>query len=155
MAQVDPALVEIFRRLVAGELRWPLYLHGPAGSGKTSAALALCDVIETAIHCTADGICDLEMSGDRGQAASNWAAIRDKHLAVLDEIGARSTVADLHFSLAKKFCDLREQHAQRVAVYISNVRPQAIRTLYDDRVFSRMTAGTIFHLEGRDRRCAQ
>lgn len=155
MSKVNPALVEALKRLVGGELRWPLFLHGPAGTGKSSAVLATCDYMLTACYSTVDEACDAEMANDKGPAQVFWSAVREKHLAVLDEVGARATVGDLHFSVVKKFADLRELYAQRAAIYVSNVAPRSITSIYDDRIASRLLAGTVFHLDGADRRCSR
>ena len=152
MSAVDADLVAVCKLLVNGQARWPLFLHGPCGSGKTSAALALCDIARSAVYSTADAACDKVMQAEPADIAAFWRQVAEKDLAVLDELGARQTVGDLHFSTVKKFCDLRETEAHRVAVYVSNVGPKTIASLYDDRIASRILAGTIFNLGGRDRR---
>jgi hypothetical protein len=151
MALVPTPLITLFRQLLAGNARWPLYLHGPAGGGKTCAALALCDWVETATYVTTEDLAAAQMS-DRG---ADWQAVQTKGLAVLDELGERERVGDLQHTVVKKFADLREVYAGRVAIYISNLRPSQLPSLYDDRVCSRILSGTRFELAGEDRRCTQ
>jgi hypothetical protein len=147
--RVDANLLALLRRLVSGQAEWPLYLFGAPGRGKTSAALALADVVETAVHATCDGLADATMSGNDGTL---WERVRTKHLAILDELGARERVTDLGYSTVKRFLDLREQQAGRVAIYIANVEPESIAGLYDDRIASRLLCGVVFKLDGDDRR---
>jgi chromosomal replication initiation ATPase DnaA len=147
--RLDPKLLALMRRLAAGESPWPLYLHGAPGRGKTCAALAMADVIETAMFTTCEDLTDGVM-GDN--ATAMWESVRVKHLAILDELGARERMNDLHYSAVKRFADLREQHAGRVAIYIGNVTPEELPGLYDDRLASRILCGMVYRLEGDDRR---
>jgi hypothetical protein len=39
-----------------------------------------------------------------------------------------------------------------VAIYISNLEPEAIARVYDDRIASRLLCGTWYKLDGEDRR---
>jgi DNA replication protein DnaC len=140
--------VQLLRRLVTGKARWPLYLHGPAGSGKTLAALCLCDVTIQAVYQTVEQISDVVFQPGEWI----WRAARERELCVLDELGARQNVTDPHYQAVKKFADARELYANRVAVYISNLRPKELVKVYDDRIASRMLCGELFCLEGEDRR---
>lgn len=145
-AQVDAMLWSRFGELVRGVKRWPLLLHGPAGTGKTAASLALCDVAATASMATVDELCTRVMQGGE---ADLWEWIASKDLAVLDELGCRTTVNDLHYTVVKAFCDAREH---RPTVYITNLSPRELRDLYDERIHSRIACGSWFHLDGPDRR---
>ncbi len=149
-AQVDQGLVQLLRRLVTGQARWPLYLHGPAGSGKTLAALCLCDVTIQAVYQTVEQISDVVFQPGEWI----WRAAKERELCVLDELGAREKVTDPHYQAVKKFADARELYANRVAVYISNLRPKELVAVYDDRIGSRMLCGELFCLGGVDRRRA-
>jgi hypothetical protein len=73
-------------------------------------------------------------------------------LAILDELGTRQKTTDLHYQALKTFCDDREFSYFRVAIYISNLEPQAIASVYDDRIASRVLCGTWFRLDSQDRR---
>jgi hypothetical protein len=155
MAEVDNALVDTFRRLAEGRAPWPLYLFGLAGSGKTSAALALADITRSAAYWTVEGLCSAVLESNPAEMNAAWEAIESKDLAVLDELGARERIGDLHYSAVKRFADAREIHGGRRAIYISNARPEQLVQLYDDRVISRLLCGTKFELTGRDRRVAR
>ena len=61
MSQVDPRLVAVFRKLIAGEAAWPLFVHGDVGTGKTLAALSLADFATTASYWTVESPCDCIM----------------------------------------------------------------------------------------------
>jgi len=152
---VDSGLLEVFRALVTGQALWPLYLHGPTGAGKTMAALCLCDVAETAAYWAVEDLCDFVMRESPVEVQGEFQRIAEKGLAVLDELGQRGTVGDLHYSAVKKFADARELHASRVAIYMSNLGPKAFAELYDDRIWSRVLCGTRYELAGEDRRAAR
>lgn len=134
---------------MSGRAAWPLFLHGPAGTGKTCAALCVCDRVEYAQFWTPEELADGIVRGGMDDA---WRRLRECDLAVLDELGARERVGDLHYQAVKRFADCREENGRRVAVYVSNVRPERISDLYDDRVASRLLCGTWFELAGKDRR---
>jgi len=151
MKMVNESLVQVFRDLVAGKERWPLFLHGPVGTGKTSAALCLADWCDTATIVTPDRLCDITK---RDNAETEWDFIARKELAILDELGTR-TVNEFHYSVVKRFLDEREEHAGRVGIYISNIKPSDVSTLYDDRIASRLLCGTRVELSGKDRRVAR
>jgi len=121
MCRVDQTLVATFRKLAAGKAPWPLYLHGPVGTGKTMAALALCDFADSAAYYTVDGLCSLIVAGSPEAVAEEWSQMEGKALVVLDEIGEREKVGDLHYSAVKQMLDTRDLHAERIAIYISNL----------------------------------
>ncbi len=150
--RIDEKLVELFRRLVTGKAAWPIYLYGPVGSGKTRAALCLCDIADTAVYATVEGMASFTMRNDADTVEGEWERIEGKSLAILDELGERERVGDLHYTTVKRFADCREAHADRIAIYISNLEPGALATVYDDRIASRLLAGTAFELSGEDRR---
>ena len=77
LADVDAGLLGTLRGLCAGKLRWPLFLHGTVGTGKTCAALALCDVVRRAAYCTAEDAADWIMNG------GSWDWVRDADLRCL------------------------------------------------------------------------
>ncbi len=157
MAQVDQALVSTFRKLAGGAQPWPLFLFGPTGAGKTLAALSLCDHARTASYHTAEGLCDttIELKYRPDELRDLWETIATKDLVVLDEIGIRGQASDFAYTTLKRLADAREMHAGRVAIYISNLPPREVATLYDDRICSRLLCGTRFELKGRDRRFPQ
>jgi DNA replication protein DnaC len=151
MSLVDERLRECFRELVAGKRPWPLYLHGPAGTGKTRAILALCDFVADASYTTLQEACDTVMAG--GQRA--WKAPLFGNVPALfamDEIGTRFKVGDLEFSTILEAWEHRERRALGVAIWCSNLTPGDLNRTYDNRVASRLLSGTVFLLDGPDRR---
>lgn len=151
MNQVDRRLVDVFRQLVAGEAPWPLLLHGAVGTGKTRAALCLADFADTAAYHSVDSLADFTMQRQPGEVAAEWERLAGKALVILDELAQRRT-NELTYSVVKRMLDEREFHAGNIAIYITNLEPAALAEVFDDRVFSRLTAGTVFHLNGPDRR---
>lgn len=152
---VQPQLLDVFDRLVTGRLDWPLYLYGNVGRGKTAAALSLCDITTTACYWIAEGLAAFFLSHSPAEIDGEVDVIAGKALAVLDELGVRANSGDLGRSVVQRFADAREMHAGRVAIYCSNLTPAELAEVYDDRIASRLCSGTIFELQGRDRRRAQ
>jgi predicted ATPase len=181
LAEVPQALRDVFRGLVSGQLPWPLYLWGPAGTGKTSAALVLLD------HCGpadspgswADDVRDwmvgyvevrhlprVKIGADQGRfqwsrggnaGDVSWPMLRRalsaSPLVVFDEIGVGRDVSDFRLDTLIEVLNLRADDPVRPFVVTSNLKPSDIeRTVYDDRVASRILAGTIFKFDGADRR---
>ena len=81
-----------------------------------------------------------------------WRKIQEKHLVVLDDIGAREKMNEVHYQAVRRFADERETHHNRVAIYTSNIDPDGIADIYGDRIASRLLCGTVFRLDGPDRR---
>lgn len=147
------------RGLVKGELPWPLFIYGPPGCGKSSAALLLLDYAG-GFYFTAQGLSeDLILSGkgqlrypgsDRPlQQKALWLELGTTGLVVLDELAARSRASDHHYDAVKRAIDTREN---KPLVGISNLGLDGIVQVYDDRIASRLAAGTIVHLKGEDLR---
>jgi DNA replication protein DnaC len=147
---VDVALLHTFRELVTGNARWPLLLWGPTGTGKTYAALCLTDFCPDVVLVEADRLTKIGWDPDDFV----WQRVRDCELLVVDEVGARTGSANYTAptDAMERCADLRERHAGRVAVYITNQRPEDLAALYGDRTASRMLCGTVFQLGGDDRR---
>lgn len=141
---VEP-LRRVLIELAVGRRPWPLYLHGPVGHGKTRAVLAFCDRVAYARYWTVDGVMSDIIARD-----PPWGTLRTD-LAVLDELGLPrpGNAAEFDYSAVKQFCDWREC---RPAIYLSNHNSDEIWRLYDPRVQSRLTSGTVYDLVDRDRR---
>ncbi|MBL8825374.1 MAG: hypothetical protein JNM18_00215 [Planctomycetaceae bacterium] len=149
---VNPALLDVLYRLVSGRLDWPLLIHGNVGRGKTAAALALCDIMPTACYWTAETLGSFVLGHEPAEVENEFRVIGEKSLGILDELGARANAGDLGRSVVQRFADAREMQAGRVAVYISNLTPAELARVLDDRIVSRIACGTIFRLDGNDRR---
>ena len=150
---ISPDLRKALVELATGKAKWPLFLYGPTGRGKTTAALAFCDRVYAHDYRTVEELCDATMDKENPSIAfAMWQSVECASLATLDEIGCRERVGELHYSCVKKFTDFRDLKKKRVAIYISNVEPGDIDSLYDNRIASRMLCGTLIHLQGQDRR---
>jgi DNA replication protein DnaC len=159
IAQIPKLAREAIRHLAAGESPWPLVLTGSAGTGKTCAALCMLDhagglyftaaeLCETIIR-AGKGMVTLRESGRTLCPESLWSELASTRLVVLDEIGARERVSDFAYDVTKRVLDEREG---KPLVVISNLGIEALTQIYDDRVSSRLAAGTGVVIEGDDRR---
>lgn len=176
IAEIAPGLRTTIRAMIAGESPWPLMLHGNAGTGKSCAMLCLLDYAGGEYH-TVSGLCQMmnraalgnysvDETGTRSGVIEGhkdyvhkrtvvlyphqiWARIAKAPLIVLDEIGCRSNVSDAHYEAVKEMIDIR--HRKPLAV-LSNLSLEALGKLYDDRIVSRLSAGTVVELAGADRR---
>jgi DNA replication protein DnaC len=152
-------VADTLRLLRTGSQPWPLFMHGPAGTGKTCAAMAFLDWIagDRCYYVLPTLLTDLIDAGHRllfdgrGEPVSPrmlWCAWRSAAIACLDEIGCRDKASDFHYETLKECID----HRRGPAIYISNLPPAAIAAIYDDRIASRLCAGTVLHVGGKDRR---
>lgn len=149
---VDAELQRVFRNLCLGKIRWPLLIWGDTGRGKTAAILAMCDITVDAAFRTMDGF--IESLLGVGTAGSWWETIQERELLVVDELLGRDEVRSVEVDAIKKVLDIREQYRQRVGVYVTNHPPGRLRArdMYGERMYSRLTCGTVFELTGSDRR---
>lgn len=146
--KLDIELRKTFLDLCNGMTRWPLYLYGDAGRGKTLAGLCFCDAMRDAAFMEVEGLCE----AIKYREDYHWTAVRERQFIVLDELAGTDQVTGLEYQAVKRFADLRESWGNRVAVYITNHPPEHIKHLFDRRIHSRITCGTVFLLEGPDRR---
>lgn len=172
LANVDKSLVNAVRPLVQGKEPWPLFLHGPAGVGKTYAALCMLDHLDRERLGQGDWIggeyylfaslCSDLIAANLGTLTWShegrggdttptmiWKWVRTRGLAVLDEVGARVKASDFQNETIQRWLDERQGQP---AIVISNVGPDGMRRAYDDPICSRMFAGTTIDLAGIDRR---
>jgi hypothetical protein len=162
VGQIPPPLRAAIRALVGGKSPWPLLLHGPAGTGKTCAALALLDhgggeyftawgLAEAAIQSQQGRMrrCDGAGDGYTVYPDEFWRQVGEEPLVVLDELGCRERVSDHHYECVRRLLDER---IGLPLVAISNLPLSRLAQVYDDRVASRLGAGTVVGLGGEDRR---
>src|SRR5262249_54749715 len=154
--KIAPTIREAVRQTVSGEWPWPLVLCGPAGTGKTCAALCLLDHAGGGFYYTAQGLCEEVIRAQQGRLFTPqtgravppeelWRELGGCALVVLDELGARQAVSDFHYETVKRLLDEREGMP---LVVISNLDPKQLLRVYDDRIVSRLAAGTVVRLEG-------
>lgn len=150
MGGVHRDLREVFRQLVGGVRRWPLFLFGEPGNGKTAAALTLCDWAANRRYTTVADVVDEAYNREHWI----WRDSREADcLWVVDEFGqAVGEASDRHFEAVKKLVDARELYGNRIAIYISNLVPKKLLQIYDARVVDRITCGEVFELRGPSRR---
>jgi DNA replication protein DnaC len=161
MAAVDKTLREALRATSFAEMPWPLFIHGPAGTGKTCAALCLLDHAGGA-YFTVASLCQEVIDSQLGrlhwchEGRSGtlwpymfWRKVRGEPLVVLDELGCRDNVSDHGYETIKQLLDERQG---RPLIAISNHSLQTLEKIYDDRIASRLAAGTVVELQGADRR---
>jgi predicted ATPase len=180
---VRPDLLETLRGLVAGQLPWPLYLWGDPGTGKTSAALALLDLVgpepvggkrPDVIRDWAAGFVEVRhlpricigadqlrfqwsrdgLSGDVTRESLDR-ALATAPLFVFDELGVAREASDFRLDLLLDVLGSRCDDPVKPFVVTSNRSPEEIeQKVYDGRVASRVLCGTVFNLNGPDRRFA-
>ena len=151
---IDQRLLAMFEQLATGQARWPLFLHSKPGAGKTRAGLWFCDIARSAVFYTVESLIERILANSPAENIAMWDGIGRAGLGVLDEIGTRSRITDLGYSAVQRFADERELHGERRTVFISNLAPDAIGDLYDDRTASRLLSGTHFELKRNDQRFA-
>jgi DNA replication protein DnaC len=169
------------QELIAGRAPWPLYLHGPAGTGKTSAALAMLDACGPApakLRCSSPILNDwfagfldtrnlprLKIGCDKGRfqwrrgadsGDLSWEmlarAAQKAPVFALDEIGLAREASDFSREILIEVLNWRCNDPVRPVVVTSNRDPDELAAAYDERVASRILCGTVFHLGGPDRR---
>lgn len=148
---VDPRLRELFAELAAAKKRWPLYLWGGVGTGKTWAVKLFSERVELGrCYWTVDQLMDLVGSETGGPW--HWILGFGFSLVVLDELGlprCSQAAQNYDYDCVKRFLDWR---GSRPAIYVSNHPLEAIDKLYDARIRSRLGVGTVYELTGHDRR---
>ncbi len=146
-----------------GNAPWPLYFFGPPGRGKTMAALCLLDrcYLPYLYHAT-KSLRDLIIVAQYNQQTREypygihendvWRSIRQANIVVLDELGVSEKVSDHHYETVVGVLDAREF---KPLVIISNVTPDELKRVYDNRVWSRACCGVLVDFSGYpDRRIA-
>ncbi len=162
LGQIPDHARKAIRSCLAGDSDWPLFLHGPAGTGKTCAALCILDH-SGGEYFTVTDLCEKLNQSAMGRLEWNregrggviWPdAFRRIYLdqpplLVLDELGLRDTVSDAHYESVYRAVELR---ARRPFVAISNHPLERLEKIYDARTVSRLGAGTVVEFSGIDRR---
>jgi len=154
---VNDSLLAVFRKLCKGELCWPLVLNGPTGSGKTCASLALIDHVLSGEFLTeAQFYENLNARRDGGGLQDLWRQITKAELFVMDEFKVRSNPTAFQFESILRFLETRTARPTIITMNTgfdtSGKLLTDIARVYDDRIASRLSAGTIFFLKGDDLR---
>ena len=129
----------------SGALPWPLTLAGPVGCGKTCAALCMWDEVTdgTRIFRTVTDLADkfhhAKMT-DAGEVLVMWEYLTAAKLVVLDDLGARSPSEMTN----EMVLSLLMRRIARPTVVTTNLTSlDQITRMYDDRITSRLSAGTV------------
>lgn len=138
-------------RLADGLSPWPLFLYGSAGTGKTYAVRALLQYVPLSSYVMLERFFKEKMTSDYDDWNDRISSLSRNNLAVLDEIAMQTKSPDLLSAALQEFADARENKA---AIYVSNYTPEMLAEHFGDRCASRILRGTVFHLQGDDRRFA-
>lgn len=141
---MSPGLRKLLTQLAIGACDWPLYIWGSTGRGKTCAAIALANMTADSLYVGCEKLCE-EVYNEHIW----WQRLAECNLAIIDELGLRPAQDQRAYLAIKRAADLRE-HKQ--TIWISNHGPEALKRLFDDRIYSRLVCGTSIQLTGNDRR---
>lgn len=131
--------------------RFPIYIYGPAGTGKTGIAAVLFRIATSAIWRRADTfLLDLSTGRSDGKYRQEIDKIESTHVLVLDDLGLRKPSEGMFHMLF----DILERRKAKMTVITSNHSPEQLRDVVfeDERIFSRLLAGTTLACDGEDRR---
>lgn len=164
---------QTIREASATGIKWPLYLVGNPGTGKTCAGLCIADYCpgawwvewpefwrfvndvnfrraETEIR----GV--LNEGGWREPSATiKWNPARWWRYAerlscfVLDDLGTGDKATALQYEALKTLLDRRQK---KPLIVTSNVEPLALKDTFDARIVDRLDSGTVVKLSGKSRR---
>lgn len=168
-----PRLLESLRNAFRGR-EWPIYLTGETGTGKTSAAACVfrsamakdCHEAETDQQwprwiawpefcgrlnaARIDGILVVNEDGRRYEADERgwWRRWSTRRVVVVDEIGIKTATQNA----LEAMWQLLEIRRGLPTIFTGNLDEAGIRRTFDDRVLSRLLAGTWIEVRGKDRR---
>jgi DNA replication protein DnaC len=162
LADVPRALWDCIKGLCEGRSKWPLFLYGPVGTGKSCAALCLVDrvadaefwpmpALATYVRSVKEGREEWYKCGQGGTWTERqwWKHMAHIPLLVLDDVGLREVNSE--FQTETLFLALEAREGKPL-ICTSNLNEHEIETSYNDRIRSRMCCGTVYELRGRDRR---
>lgn len=130
--------------------RFPVYVYGPVGTGKSGIAAVLYRIATSAIWRRADSLLlDLSMGRNDGKYVQEMSKIESTHVLVMDDLGLRKPSEGMFHMLF----DILERRKAKMTVITSNHSPEQLRDVFEDgRIYSRLMAGTPLACEGKDRR---
>lgn len=171
-SRIPMEIRKVLRATASGLVRWPILLCGDPGTGKTSASLCLVDHAPGSEWWTWEGFWRFVGDVNMGRAMEErkpvaaagyrevskpikwshrgfWKWFRDLPLAVIDDVGLRSTANDTQYEALKMALDQR--HGLPLLV-TSNLDPAALGIVFDLRIMDRIGSGTVIKLEGKSMR---
>lgn len=142
--------------------RWPLYLWGKPGSGKTSVAGLIYQEATgrpmwinagKGFRAVASASAEPQPLWGYGmiplREVEHWLELEERSLVVLDDIALRDRVSEAQFEVMQEFLNRRQG---KPTVITGNMSIEQIAKVYDDRVASRIAAGTLIEIDGDDKR---
>jgi DNA replication protein DnaC len=144
------ALIQALDRKV-----WPVFMHGPAGVGKSCAVAALyvrwpagdygpgpwwieaATLLPTYARARADN-----------EALKIRNSLRDSNLVILDDVAVR----ELTPAQADCFLELLKLRAGKPLIVTCNLAPDELTGVLDNRIASRLCEETVIGIAGQDRR---
>ena len=135
-------------RAVQREAAWPLYIYGNPGSGKTCIAALIYEAFtRRPMWSRADDF--LLECVDRGDGRKALQAKVDGTPCLfLDDLGVRPPTPPM----LQAIFDVLELRKGRPVVIVSNHDLRKLSEIYDERIVSRLSAGTVLEIRGQDRR---
>lgn len=146
------------------EKRFPIYLAGPVGVGKSFAAALVyarinctvsmayyCDLINTAIEVEKTG--EINRTLDSGQIVEMtkgqwWKWLENLGLLIVDEIGT-GNVNEWRVEMLWRLLEIRKH---KPLLMTGNILLNAVGEHFDRRIQSRLLEGTTIELQGADKR---
>lgn len=150
--------------------KWPLFIYGPAGRGKSCVASVIYRAWPATprenpvvwVSATAEirrltsawfsgtTVVGIDEKGHAIYRGEEWIVrrARDAALMVFDDIGVK-TPTDSQFEALLTLVDAR---AGKPTIYTSNLDPDVLVKIFDDRLVSRMCSGMTLKIAGPDRR---
>lgn len=165
--QVSPNLRETLRSAIR-ESRWPVLMHGPAGTGKSCASACIYrrwpksdrvhwyrleEFVRDIVQCRKSPEGHVRKTV-QGQAvyrteATLWSLADDAAaLWCLDDFGTRA-VTEAGFDIVFELIDRR---TAKPTIVTSNLSLREIAELHDDRISDRLKAGSVIEVTGQSRR---
>jgi hypothetical protein len=148
--EIKPTLLARLRNAAAGNERWPLYIFGDTGTGKTCAAIWLLNQVPTSAYLSNETLREEVYR----PASTVWQIAKESVLVVVDEVGTVSEAEDKYKwqrekDAIKRLADIRNRLP---TLWLSNKPDKDIAGLYGPRIHSRLCSGTPLRLTGPDRR---
>ena len=140
--------VQQMLRAVQRESAWPLYIYGNPGSGKTCIAALIYEAFtRRPVWSRADDF--LLEYVDRGDGRKALQAkVEGTPCLFLDDLGVRPPTPPM----LQAIFDVLEMRKGRPVVIVSNHDLRKLSEIYDERIVSRLSAGTVLEIRGQDRR---
>lgn len=166
-AKVPPLIATAFRDCRMGKAPWPLFIHGGVGCGKSRFAVVAHFYYGGLSYEFTELVSDYrqcKMGELRNEFYENRPVVTERmfraklesaRLLIVDDIGA--VAKDSPHERETLILALNARAAGKPAVFISNLSLAELAEVYDDRVSSRMTEGTVCNVKNgtdlRVKRC--